>query len=288
LLEREPNALFPVTRSILARGADISATDTFAGLHQLRTLRHKAYAQLDKVDLLLLPSAGTIYTIEEVNANPIHLNTNLGYYTNFVNLLDLAALAVPGGFKRSVKVPLGVTLIGRAGTEPALLEIGSAMHRALGIGPGVAQQPLAPQEPFSGSSMKTTIEVAVLGAHLSGMPLNHQMTERGAKLVRATRTAPIYRFYALPNTTPPKPGMVRVIDGPGHKIDLEVWEMPVEAYGSFVAGIGAPLGIGTIQLEDGQSVQGFLCESYAVKAAVDISKFGGWKAYVASLAKKDV
>jgi allophanate hydrolase len=230
LIERDPSVLFPVTRSILARGAGISAAEAFAGLHELRALRHKAYAQLATVDLLLLPSSGTIYTIEQVNAEPIQLNTNLGYYTNFVNLLDLTALAVPCGFKRSAGVPLGVTLIGHAGTEHALLEMGSEMHRALGIGPGVAQQPLPPtQEPFSGSSMTTTIQVAVLGAHLSGMPLNHQMTERGAKLVRATRTAPIYRFYALPNTTPPKPGMVRVIDEPGYKIEVEVWEMPIEA-----------------------------------------------------------
>jgi allophanate hydrolase len=130
--------------------------------------------------------------------------------------------------------------------------------------------------------MSSRVKVAVLGAHLSGMPLNKQMTERNATLVRTTRTAPIYRFYALPNTTPPKPGLIRVNDGPGHAIELEVWEMPVEAYGSFVAGIGAPLCIGTLQLEDGQSVQGFVCESYAIAGATDISSFGGWRAYVAS------
>lgn len=129
--------------------------------------------------------------------------------------------------------------------------------------------------------MSQKVKVAVVGAHLSGMPLNKQLTERNATLVRKTRTAPIYRFYALPNTTPPKPGLVR-IDGPGHSIELEVWEMPVEAYGSFVAGIASPLGIGTLQLEDGESVQGFLCEAYAVANATDISSFGGWRAYMAS------
>jgi len=132
-------------------------------------------------------------------------------------------------------------------------------------------------------SDSTRVKVAVLGAHLSGMPLNHQMIDRRATLVKKTRTAPIYRFYALPNTTPPKPGMIRVMPGEsGHAIELEVWEMPVEAYGSFVAGIGGPLGIGMVQLEDGESVQGFLCEPYAVVNATDISSFGGWRAYVAS------
>ncbi len=130
-----------------------------------------------------------------------------------------------------------------------------------------------------------TVRVAVVGAHLSGMPLNTQLTERGAALLGVAQTAPHYRFYALPGTTPPKPGLLRVADGEGARIALELWEMPVEHYGSFVALIPAPLGIGTLALDDGGSVQGFLCEARATAGATDISQFGGWRAYIASLQK---
>ena len=235
--------------------------------------------QWEKMDVMLLPTTGTIYTIVEVEADPIGLNSKLGYYTNFLNLMDLCAVAVPGGFQEN-GLPTGVSLIGPAGTEQELLDIGDKLHRALGIGPGVAHRALPPAIANPVSPPKRA-RLAVVGAHLSGMPLTHQLTERGATLVRQARTAPVYRLYALPGTKPPKPGLIR-FEGAGFSIELEIWEMSFEGFGSFVAAIPPPLGIGTVALEDGQSVQGFVCETYATEGAQDISHFGGWRAFIRS------
>lgn len=284
LLEGDPNVVLPVTRSIIERGRDINAVETFRDMHFLERLRQRARAEMSSVDLLLLPTTGTTYTIEQVLNEPIATNTSLGYYTNFVNFFDLCAVSVPSGFREYGGVPLGVTLIGPAGAEAFLLGLGDSLHRDAGTGSGISRQAV-PNSKGAQVSDYIRVKVAVLGAHLSGMPLNHQMTDRKATLIRTVRTAPKYRFYALPGTVPPKPGLVRVTDGPGASIELEVWEMPAEGYGTFVAAIPAPLGIGTIELEDGSSVQGFLCESYAVIGAADISSFGGWRAYMASLKK---
>lgn len=234
------------------------------------------------MDCLLLPTAGTIYTIEAMLADPIALNTDLGAYTNFVNLMDLAAVAVPAGFRRD-GVPFGVSLIGRAFSEDALLAAGDALHRALsGARLGASPTPLS-------STPRVTVEegpaqritVAVVGAHLSGQPLNGQLTERGAKLVETTRTAPGYRLYALTGTTPAKPGLV--FDGTGRGgIEVELWDIETKSFGSFAALVPAPLSIGTIKLADGRSVKGFLCEAYATADAEDITAFGGWRPWLES------
>ncbi len=232
------------------------------------------------MDVLLLPTAPTIYRIEEVLADPVRLNSNLGIYTNFVNLMDLSALAVPAGF-RPDGLPFGVTLIARAFEDGEARGAGrQAASRAAGRDDGrerhgrsrrsSAVAPAQGPEPY---------RVAVVGAHLTGQPLNGQLVERRARLVETTRTGPGYSFYALPGTVPPKPGLV--FDGKGKGgIEVEVWEMDAAGFGSFVGLIPAPLGIGTVRLADGSAVKGFLCEAYAVRGAEDITAFGGWRAWL--------
>jgi allophanate hydrolase len=212
------------------------------------------------------------------------LNRRLGCYTNAVNLLDLAAIAVPSSM-RPDGLPFGITLIGPAGSELRLAELAARYHAATGLMLGTSSEPVPPPRAPVVQPGRTA-RVAVVGAHLSGLPLNGQLRERGARLLARTRTAACYRFYALPNTTPPKPGMVRVGHGDGASIAVEVWEMPIEHFGSFVALVPSPLGIGTIELEDGSSVQGFLCEPAALEGATDITAHGGWRAYMASLSSK--
>lgn len=277
-LDRRPEAVLPVTREVIDTARRYTAADAFEAAYRLAALKRDTAGVWATVDVLLLPTAGTIYRIAEVEADPIGLNANLGRYTNFVNLLDLAAVAVPSGF-RSDGLPFGVTLVARALRDRWLAWLGDRYHRATGAKLGAtdvalpAAAPSRPREP-------ETVQVAVVGAHLSGQPLNGQLTERGAALVRTCRTAPLYRLYALPGANPPKPGLVRA--APGASIEVEVWQMPLAGYGSFVAGIPAPLGIGTLELEDGSRVQGFVCEAHATATALDISEYGGWRAWLAA------
>ena len=252
---------------------------------RLRTLAQQAAPMWADIDLLLVPTAPTHYTIEAMQADPVRLNRTLGAYTNFVNLLDYAALSVPSSL-RPDGLPFGITLIGRCGSDLQLAELGQRYHHASGMLQGATGVPLpAPVPVFpakADAAVSQWVRVAVVGAHLSGMPLNGQLTERHARLVAGTRTAPAYRLYALPGTVPPKPGMVRVAPGTGAAILVEVWEMPLAHYGSFVALIPAPLGIGTLTLADGSSVQGFVCEALALEGAEDITQHGGWRRYIAS------
>ena len=237
----------------------------------------------------MVPTAPTHTTIEAMQADPVELNRRLGAYTNFVNLLDYAALSVPASL-RPDGLPFGITLIGRCGTDWALAELGQRFHHTTGLPQGATGKPLPAPEALPGirQAKLASTRVAVVGAHLSGMPLNGQLTERGATLVARTRTAPLYRLYALPNTTPPKPGLLRVAPGEGQSIEVEVWDMPLTHYGSFVALVPSPLSIGTLQLADGSSVQGFLCEPLALQGAADITPLGGWRAYIASLALQQI
>jgi allophanate hydrolase len=278
LIARNPAALLPVTRQIIAGGAKPLALDAFRAQYRLKELMRRAAPIWERVDVLVLPTAGTHYRIAEVEADPIRLNSNLGRYTNFVNLMDLAAVAVPAGFTPA-KLPFGISLIGPAWSDGDLLELAARVHaasvRTLGAGDGA----LPPVEPAGAPA--GTVDVMVCGAHLSGLPLNGQLLERGAFRVSVTRTAPVYRFYALPGGPPFRPGLVQVKDG-GVAIDVEVWRMPVMHFGSFVAGIPAPLGFGKVKLENGSQVCGFLCEAHAVEGATDISALGGWRQYLAS------
>ncbi|MBE0589726.1 MAG: allophanate hydrolase, partial [Hydrogenophaga sp.] len=217
--------------------------------------------------------------------DPVVLNRQLGAYTNFVNLLDYAALSVPSSL-RPDGLPFGITLIGRCGCDWQMAELGQRYHHATGLTQGATGLPLPEPQPIAGLTLAAPprVRVAVVGAHLSGMPLNGQLTERGATLLSRTHTAPVYRLYALPDTTPPKPGLLRVAPGEGKRIEIEVWDMPLSQYGSFVALVPAPLSIGSLQIADGSSVQGFLCEPLALQGAADISHLGGWRAYLAATA----
>ena len=277
----EAEVMEPV-RGIIASGRAYSAADLCDAQVRLRALGQQAAALWQGLDLLLVPTAPTHYTIAAMRADPVALNRNLGAYTNFVNLLDYAALSVPSSI-RPDGLPFGITLIGPCGSDWQLADLGQRYHHSTGLTQGATGRALPAPEPIPGLRADATVKVAVVGAHLSGMPLNGQLTERGAVLLGAAETAPHYRFFALPGTVPPKPGLLRVADGTGARIALEVWEMPATLYGSFVALIPAPLGIGTLALADGRSVQGFVCEALATEGAQDITHLGGWRAYIASL-----
>ncbi|MEW5892641.1 MAG: allophanate hydrolase [Pseudomonadota bacterium] len=269
--------VFPPVREIIGGGRDYSAADTFAHLYRLRALKRVCDAAWNDIDVLVTPTAGTIYRIEAMQADPIRLNSNLGYYTNFMNLLDLAATAVPAGFQAD-GLPFGVTLIAPPHQDAPLLHLASRLHQALGGHMGATGAPLPPAEQLA-LLPSGQIRVAVVGAHLTGLPLNHQLTERNARLVAETRTAAKYRFYALPDGK--RPGLVKV-GGDGAAIVCEVWEMPAGNFGSFVSGIPAPLGIGKVELADGTLVNGFICEPIGVQGAQDITEYGGWRAWLAS------
>jgi allophanate hydrolase len=278
-LERHPDALHPVTRAIIAQGKVPLAAAAFEAQYRLKDLQRASQAAWAQVDLILTPTAGTIPTIAAVEADPIRLNSMLGYYTNYMNLFDLTGVAVPAGF-RADGLPFGITLVGPCSTERALLriaarlQVGADCEAANGAPAPAAITPnpmLAPQY----------LPMAVCGAHMEGLPLNHQLRDRGAYLLARTRTAARYRFIALPGGPPLRPGLIRVA-AEGAAIDVEVWAIPVEQVGSFIAGIPAPLGIGKLELADGSEVPGFICEGHATAGATDITPLGGWRAYLAT------
>lgn len=274
----------PVVGKIIAGAAKYTAVDTFSAMYRLQDLRQKTAPVWSTIDTLLLPTTGTTYKIAEVEADPIRLNSNLGYYTNFVNLLDLSALAVPAGIRPDSHLPFGVTLISPAMHDEALLAWGDALHRSLMqyVGNDLSALSSTPRVAVP-SLPEGMMPIAVVGAHLSGQPLNRQFTERGAILLRTVRTTPDYRFYALANTTPPKPGLVREPGFRGPGIEVEVWAMPQSHVGSFLSLVPPPLAIGTLHLADGESVHGFLVEPAAVQGSREITEFGGWRGYLASL-----
>jgi allophanate hydrolase len=270
-------------RAIISGADRYTAADAFKAAYRLEKLRRQTSNVWDEIHVLLLPTVPRTYTVAEVEQSPVELNNRLGYYTNFVNLLDLAALAVPAGITPS-GLPFGASLIAPATTDFALLQLGDWLHRALNQTIAASKHLLANTPAFVSSAPSVThLPIAVVGAHLSGQPLNSQLTERGAKLLQTCRTTPEYRMYALANTTPPKPGLVYEPGFVGPGIEVEVWDMPIESVGSFLALIPPPLSIGTVRLENGQTVKGFLCEAYALDGAKEISHLGGWRAYRASV-----
>jgi allophanate hydrolase len=278
LLVQHPDALHPVTRQIICNGAQYTAADAFRASYKLMELRRRCEKIWQQCDVLVTPTAGTTYRIAEVSAEPLKLNSNLGYYTNFVNLLDLAAVAVPAGFTPA-RLPFGITLLAPAWSDAMLLRLAALVQRALNQTLGALPHSI-PETVITMPPDQSFIDVAVCGAHLEGLPLNHQLTERGATLRLKTRTAPRYRFYALPGGPPFRPGLVQVGAG-GVAIDVEVWSVPQQNFGAFVAGIPAPLGIGKVTLTDGSQVSGFVCEHYAVDGAEDISQLGSWRSFLA-------
>lgn len=275
----EAEVIEPV-RSIVARGRSYSAADWCDAQVKLQALSQQARQVWRGIDVMVVPTMPVHARIDAMQADPVALNRQLGAYTNFVNLLDYAALSVPTGL-RSDGLPFGVTLIAPAGMDWALIELGQRLHHASGLPQGATGEPLPAPEALPFLQAEPRVKLAVVGAHLSGMPLNSQLTEREGRLLQATTTSADYRFYALPGTTPPKPGLVRVAPGEGAPIAVEVWDMPLQHYGSFVALIPAPLGIGTLELASGERVQGFVCEHRATLDALDITAHGGWRAYMA-------
>ncbi|AKJ29776.1 allophanate hydrolase [Caldimonas brevitalea] len=285
-IDRQPDAVFPVTREITLGGAKLLAADAFAAQYRLRELQARCEPVWRQVDVLLTPTAGTLPTLEQMWAEPVARNSDLGLYTNFMNLLDLAAIALPAGF-RPDGLPFGVTFAAPAHQDQPLLNLGRRWQASA----EGAQTRLGATAHRLPAKVHTTlpavpsgqVQVAVCGAHLQGQPLHHQLTTRGARLVERTTTAACYRFYALAGGPPQRPGLVRVDRG-GAAIEVEVWELPASAFGSFVAGIPAPLGIGRTVLADGRSVAGFICEPAGVVGATDITAYGGWRAWLQSQA----
>jgi allophanate hydrolase len=277
-MEAHPDALFPVTAQIIAGGRKPSAVEAFEGEYQLKALKRATEAAWSQVDFIVTPTAGTIHTIAAVDADPIRLNATLGYYTNFMNLFDLAGVAVPAGF-RSDGLPFGITVVGPQSSDRALLTLADAVHRQSGTTLGATNVPLTPSTAEAPALVPGYIALAVCGAHMEGLPLNHQLRDRGGYFLQRTHTSASYRLLALPGGPPHRPGLVRVPHG-GAAIDIEIWALPTETLGSFVASIPSPLGIGKVELQNGAEVSGFLCEGYGTSGAADITEFGGWRAYL--------
>jgi len=282
LLASSPQAIHPVTREIIIAGARLSAADTFAALYRLQALRKIAERAFTNIDALVLPTAPTVYSTAQVLANPLELNSRLGTYTNFVNLLDLCGLALPAAI-RPDDIPFGITLLAPAGQDAQLASIGRVFHADTKLTLGARCLPQPPLASLPARVSGDEIAIAVVGAHLSGMVLNGELKALGGRLLESTATAPDYKLYAL-DTAPPKPGMLRVEAGSGSSIELEVWALPAAAFGRFVAAIPPPLSIGTIRLADGRGVKGFIVEPAAVGGARDISAFSGWRAFMAEAA----
>ena len=281
LLASDPDAIHPVTREIILSGLRPTAIDAFAAFYKLERLRRVAdYIFTHQIDALALPTAPTIYSVKQVMSDPIQLNSRLGTYTNFVNLLDLCGLALPASMTES-GVPFGVTLLAPGGADARLAEIGRVFHADTALPLGALKQPQPALAPSPKAPSDCEAAVAVVGAHLSGLPLNGEMRALGGRLLEVAMTAPDYRLYALTGTKPPKPGLLRIDSGKGASIEIEIWALPVEAFGRFANAVPAPLSIGTIALSDGRAVKGFLVEAAATVGARDISSFGGWRAFLA-------
>lgn len=283
LLKKDLDAILPVTREIIAGRPLPDAADTFRAFYRLAELRRAAEKEFNQIDMLMVPTAPRPVSLAEIAAEPIAANSLLGRYTNFVNLFDLCALAMPNALDGD-NTAHGVTLIAPSGRDAALASVGAAFHAAANLPLGATGKRLPPLAAASVRPIDGHIELVVVGAHLSGMALNHELTSRGGTFLRATTTTPDYRFYALAGGPPKRPGLIRVADGEGAQIAVEVWALPPAGFASFVASIPAPLGIGTLRLADGSTCKGFLAEAEAVKDAADITAYGGWRAYMKALA----
>ncbi|MGN8143145.1 allophanate hydrolase [Pseudomonas sp. 22105] len=268
LMEENPAAVLPVIRAVLAKAPAVSGVQTFRAQYRLQALKAVCDKALEELDCVLTPTIGRPVTLEELDAEPVLRNSELGYYTNFMNLLDYAAVAVPSGFMAN-GLPWGVTLFGRTFTDQYLLGVADALQRQ--------QDPALPTP--NNPARHDRARLVVCGAHLDGLALNWQLRQRGARLIEATYSSKNYKLYALAGGPPLRPGMLRVAEG-GVAIEVEVWELPSSELGSFLTGIPAPLGLGKVQLADGRWESGFICEPYGLEGATDISHLGGWRAYL--------
>ncbi len=279
LLATNPDAVHPVTRQIITHAESMSAADAFTGFYRLAELKRAAEPMLDGLDLLCVPTVPTFYTIADLEADPITPNSNNGTYTNFVNLLDMCGIAVPTA-PRSDGRPGSVTLLAGAGQDALVAAVARGFERDCPRTMGATAHAVPAPAPLP-EATSDMIEIAVCGAHMSGLPLNGQLTDLGATFRRTAQTMPDYKFYALAGGPPARPGLVKSPAADASAIALEIWSMPKTAFGTFMAGIPAPLGIGTIDLSDGTAVKGFLCEPSGLIGATDITTLGDWRRYLA-------
>ncbi|WP_433695880.1 allophanate hydrolase [Paraburkholderia phenoliruptrix] len=280
LMEAQPDAVLPVIRDVLEKAPGASAVELFRAQYRLQELKKQCDAVLDGLDCVLTPAFPRPVTLAELEEDPVGANSLLGYYTNFMNLLDYAAVAVPGGFMKN-GLPWGATLFGRAFTDQYVLGVAASLQQALGlptVGGNSCNYPLP-----AARARNDRVRIVVCGAHLEGLPLNGQLTRRGARLVKRTTSSPDYRLYALPGGGIRRPAMARVREG-GAAIAVEVWELPSMELGSFIGAIPAPLGLGKVELADGTWETGFVCEQNGLHDAVDITHAGGWRAWLAESA----
>ncbi len=283
IMETHPEDMLPVTRGVIGGATRFSAADAFDGLYRLAELRRKTDATWSGIDALVLPSLPRPVRVAELEADPLGPNAELGTYTNFVNLLDLCAVATPGRFREN-GFPSGVTLAAPAGRDAFLASIAADLHAAVGVPLGATGHPQPPVPMRQTRAREGEVELAVVGAHMSGMALNGELLSNGGRFLRAAQTRSTYRLYALPGGPPRRPGLLRVDADRGTAIACEVWALPPEGFGRFVATIPAPLGIGTLRLEDGTNPKGFLVENEGVVGAEDVSHHGGWRSFVRALA----
>jgi allophanate hydrolase len=269
-LAAHPESVLPVTRRVLETGLGFSAADAFRAQHRLQELRAAANRMWERIDVLVLPTIGTTFTHAEIAEDPIGRNLILGRYTQFANLLDMAAVTVPNGFTEDGR-PASLTLFGPAFSDDMLMNLARTLHSDPGPGAGHTLPGRVLEGAGPGGAGMT---VAVVGLHLSGEPRNGELLGRGGTLLGTARTAPLYRMYELPSGAP---GLVRVGSADGAAIEIELWQLPAATVGGFLAGIPAPLSLGRLVLEDGAEVTGFLCEAYATSGAPDITASGGWR-----------
>ncbi len=280
LLKTTPDRVHPVIRAIVSKADAFSATDTFRSFYRLEALRRTARAAMAGVDLMLVPTIPSFCTLAEIEADPIGPNSRLGTYTNFVNLLDLCGVAIPVS-PRADGRPGNVTLLANAGADAMLATVAARLHKAANVHLGATGWFYPATEVPQPAAGANEITIAAVGAHMSGLPLNKELTRLGARYLKTTRTEPGYRLYRLEGGPPARPGLVR--DEGGAPIELELWAMPEENFGAFMRGIPAPLGIGTVALECGTATKGFICENAGLAGANDITDFGGWRNYIATL-----
>lgn len=262
----QPEALDPSVAGIVRAARDVRAADYIADRSELDRIARVARDLLAGCDALAVPTAPLHPTIAAVQADPIALNARMGTFTNFVNLLDMSAVSVPASSHQHGE--FGVTFIADAFDDQLAID---AASRFVDAGATAAQYVDA----------EAVIPLAVFGAHLSGQPLNSQLIDLGARFDSDITTSPDYRLFAL-QTAPPKPGLVAV-DRNGATITGERWLISPAGLGRFLAALPAPMTLGVVTLDDGSELTGFACTPAALEGARDITEFGGWRAYRASL-----
>ena len=278
LLNTKPESMLPIIHKIVTSQKDTSAADTFKSLYQLQTYKKIADSLINDVDFILTPTTGTHYTQEQVSSDPINLNSNLGFYTNYMNLLDYSCIACPADILDN-GLPFGISFVGKAFDDTKLTSIAKLWMDQAGISIGATDWKYPPSNITDRHGTLSKVEIAVCGAHLEGLPLNFQLLDRDATLIKKTNTSKSYRFYALAGGPPYRPGLIRDEEN-GEKIEIEIWQLPTAGFGSFVANIPPPLGIGKVETESGEWITSFICEGYAIETAEDITRYGSWRNFL--------